>query len=371
MKTLPLIMVVGITAAGPASGHANHAGHDGHHSHDSSAQPGARADQPNGSRDGQPKPRQMDAVTLPAPTVKITIEGELRVIRANGIPAHAVGTFPNTGNPNAIRPQNHEYRIPAKPVAGTERIPARPEFGIALNGVIFDAGTGEFWSPTGRQFGGGSDWNYEALGGGVEFGIDMNNAHVQPTGKYHYHGIPTGLLEALGGETGIERMVHIGWAFDGFPIYGPYGHADAKDTTTEVRLLKSSYRLKTGARPTAPDGPGGVYDGKFTNDYEYVAGLGDLDESNGRFGPTPEFPEGTYYYVMTKEFPSVPRSYRGTPDESMRRRGGPRGPGGPRGRGGPGAGPDGRPNRPERPRGRGPRPERGDQGGQRGGPPQS
>ena len=58
--------------------------------------------------------------------------------------------------------------------------------------------------------------------------------------------------------------------------------------------------------------PGGKYDGTFTADYEYVAGSGDLDECNGRFGVTPEYPQGIYYYCITEEFPQLARQWRGT-----------------------------------------------------------
>jgi len=333
----------------------------------------------------------MKAIELPAPSVSITVEGEYRVIRSNGLPNHSTGEFPNAGNPNALRPQNHEYRVPLNPKVADRPTPARPEFGIALNGVIFDAGTGEFWSADGRRHGPpggpgqrgpgqqrpgpprgavergerrgppgrggpgggpGAGWNYEALGGGVPFGIDHNHAHVQPTGKYHYHGIPTGLVESLGGHAHdsdqhgdddngdgshahAHIMIQIGWAFDGFPIYAPFGHADPKDADSEIVAVKSSYRLKTGQRPASPEGPGGNYDGTFNNDWEYVEGLGDLDECNGRVGVTPEFPDGIYHYYVTNSHPAIPRLWRGTPDMQSRR--------GPGGRGG---GPDNRRGRP-------------------------
>ena len=66
------------------------------------------------------------------------------------------------------------------------------------------------------------------------------------------------------------------------------------------------------------DGPKGRIDGTFVEDFEYVPGYGDLDECNGRIGPTREYPDGTYYYVLTDEFPYVPRKWRGKPDESFR-----------------------------------------------------
>jgi hypothetical protein len=81
-----------------------------------------------------------------------------------------------------------------------------------------------------------------------------------------------------------------------------------------------------------------------------VKGLGDLDETNGRTGVTPEYPNGTYYYVLTDNWPFIPRMFRGTADASFARPGGqggpgPGGPGGqrPGGFGGPGGqGPGGR-----------------------------
>jgi hypothetical protein len=278
------------------------------------AQPGV------GNQQGRPQP--MNAVELPDPEVSITIEGDYRVIKANGLPGHSTGAFPNKDNPNALRAQTHEYKVPVNPTKASQPISARPEFGIALNGVIFDSGTGEFWSAErGRTFGGGSEWNYEALGGGVPLGLDEHNAHVQPTGKYHYHGLPIGLLEELGGEEGTDQMILLGWAFDGFPIYGPMGYVDADDAASGIEQLNSSYQLKDGERADPPDAPGGMHDGTFGLDYEYVEGTGDLDECNGRFGVTPEFPEGTYYYVITEEFPNVPRMWRGEPESLLMRRG--------------------------------------------------
>ena len=52
--------------------------------------------------------------------------------------------------------------------------------------------------------------------------------------------------------------------------------------------------------------------GTFTQDFEYVAGLGDLDECNGRFGVTPEFPNGIYHYYITDAFPYIQRCVKGT-----------------------------------------------------------
>ena len=119
-------------------------------------------------------------------------------------------------------------------------------------------------------------------------------------------------------------MTLIGYAADGFPIYGPYCYRDADDPNSGLMELQSSYRLKAGQ---SPDGPGGTYDGTFVADFEYVAGLGDLDQCNGRFGVTPDYPDGTYYYSVTEVSPFVPRCVMGTPDDSFQRSRGAGGPG--------------------------------------------
>jgi len=113
--------------------------------------------------------------------------------------------------------------------------------------------------------------------------------------------------------------------------------------------------MKKGNRPKGDDGPGSKYDGTFEQDFEFVEGSGDLDKSNGRTGATPEYPEGTYYYVATADYPFIPRIFHGTPDSSFAKRMGPP-PGGP---GGP-DGPPGRRGRRGPPPGEGPPPPRGE-----------
>tara|TARA_R110002095_G_scaffold194565_2_gene172890 strand:- start:3669 stop:4664 length:996 start_codon:yes stop_codon:yes gene_type:complete len=269
---------------------------------------------------------------LPANQVQLVVKGGYRYIYSNGIPDHQPGQFPNRNNPNAIRPQRYQFRVPAQPKIARNITPlSHSPFGVALNGVVFDPGTAEFWNRDRR-----SGWNYEALNGKINLGLDGSNAHVQPTGSYHYHGLPVGLISKLGK---ANEVTLIGVAADGFPIYSQYGYADANDAKSEIRKMKSSYQIKRGSRP---DGPGGSYDGTFGADYEYVAESGNLDECNGRFGVTPDYPEGTYHYYLTEDFPFIPRNYRGTPDNSFQRRGpGPGGPG--RGPGPPGFGPPGPP----------------------------
>lgn len=265
----------------------------------------------------------------------------MRHIRSNGIPDHTPGQFPNARNPNTIRPQDYHYTVPLKPQQMEKPAPFHMQpFGVSLNGVVFDPFAAEWWRGDPD-----SGWQYEPQGGAIDLGLDEHNAHVQPNGAYHYHGIPKGLMQRL--STGEKRMTQLGWAADGFPIYGPLAHADAKDAKSPLRTMKSGYRVKTGPRPV-DSGPGGNFDGSFVQDYEWVEGHGDLDASNGRFGVTPEFPTGTYYYVLTEQYPYIPRQFAGQADASFERRGppggfgfGPPGFGPPPGRrrGGPGFGP--------------------------------
>lgn len=305
----------------------------------------------------KPLPFLLLAITLPvlaqapiANEVEITVKGSTRHIRSNGIPDHATGAFPNQNNPNTISPQRYDFDVTTKPKLRQKPSEYRMQpFGVAVNGVVFDPFAAEWWHGDRN-----SGWQYEPQGGSIDLGLDENNAHVQPNGAYHYHGIPHGLLKKLSGET--PRMTLLGWAADGFPIYGPQAYSDAQDATSPLSAMKSGYRVKAGPRPTR-NSPGGNYDGSFIQDYEWAAGVGDLDANNGRSGVTPEFPEGTYYYVLTESYPFIPRQFAGMPDSSFERKGPPGGPGGgPPGFGGPG-GPGGPPP------GMRPPPQRGRRGG--------
>lgn len=247
------------------------------------------------------------ATEFVSPTeVSITVNGDDRIMTSNGMPAHAIGAFPNAGNPNEVSAQNISYTIDATPELADEPTWLNQEyFGIAVNGVPYEAQTAEFWQGD-RSLG----WRYDALGGAVPLGIDANYAHVQPTGAYHYHALPVGLLQELGFSADAHSPL-VGWAADGFPIYALVG--DAGDGPVQ---FKSSYQLKTGERPGG-DLPTGTYDGTFNQDYEYVAGLGALDACNGAMTYSDEFPDGTYAYFITDAFPYMSRCWSGTPSSDF------------------------------------------------------
>jgi hypothetical protein len=236
-----------------------------------------------------------------------------RTLSANGLPDHEVGAFPNPGNPNTIRAQKVAASFTLTPSL-TDRAtrlggPAGV-IGLVLNGVKIDAGTNGGCSDAGACDPGrpAGDWRMEALGqSSFDFGVDNNNAHVQPNGEYHYHGMPEGFVTQQGKG---KAMTLIGWAADGFPIYARYGYSAANDAHSAIKTMQGSYRLK--AAPDTHRPPVSVYPmGAFQQDHEYVAGLGDLDECNGRTGVTPEFPKGIYHYFATDTYPYFQRCVKG------------------------------------------------------------
>lgn len=241
--------------------------------------------------------------------VEIEVRGAKRLISANGMPNHSVGRFPNRGNPHQIKPQRYNFSMPVTPKRRKTQAQSLGQlFGVAVNGVPFDPGAAEFWRGDRR-----SGWQYDALGGAVPLGLDSNYAHVQPTGAYHYHGLPVGLMRALGWTRGAASPL-IGYAADGFPIY-----ALRADVGGRVQDMKSSYRLRSGNRDGA-NGPNGRYDGTFVQDYRFVKGAGDLDECNGAFVTSSDYPNGTYAYFLTDSFPVIPRCLRGKADKSFSKR---------------------------------------------------
>lgn len=267
-----------------------------------------------------------------SPSFTMTISGGNRIISCNNIPDHQVGLFgmgPGSLNPNAISPQSSTYSITVNPtltgsnieLLGTTGGPMSQgpqySFGILLNGIELDPVAAEPWPHQGIMNPNVNwEWNLEALGLGINLGLDCNFAHVQPTGKYHYHGTPNLFLDDLSIDPTV--MTLIGYAADGFPIYYKYAYEDADDANSTVIAVQSSFRLKSCERPgdgiTAPCGD---YDGTYSNDWEYIEYSGSLDECNGRYGVTPEYPSGTYYYVITDQFPSIPRCFKGTPSSDF------------------------------------------------------
>jgi hypothetical protein len=254
----------------------------------------------------------------------VAIRGGKRLISGNAIPNHDVDYYPNEGNPNRISAQSVSYEVTTSPTL-TSRATETPVPGVAINGIKYEPQTAEVYSNT--------EWRYEALtfGGrvtgdtnrqpaGDSLGIDCNFAHVQPSGAYHYHGVPTAIMPTE------PAITLVGWAADGFPMLGRFGYATPGDPSSDIVELNGSYRIKSGTRTALSAGdtpPPGDYDGTFVQDWEYVAGAGDLDQCNGRAEDiTIDGETFGYAYYVTHTYPFLQRCVWGTPDESFAGRNG-------------------------------------------------
>ena len=163
----------------------------------------------------------------------------MRVIISNGLPAHATGDFPNAHDPVGIRAQHHKFEMPLRPQLAAATRPLNFwQFGVAVNGVPFDP-SGPFWNGDTS-----SGWQFEVLcpANAVALGIDVNRAHTRAEECTITTVCPRGCSGSCVPRP--DRPMHLlGYAADGFPIYGPDGPADATDLRSSTRRLRSSYRL--------------------------------------------------------------------------------------------------------------------------------
>ncbi|MFM9027146.1 MAG: YHYH protein [Bacteroidota bacterium] len=255
-------------------------------------------------------------------------------MRTNGVPSYTTGPFLD-GNPSIATSQNAIFKLPLNPVqnTGTPTPTTMGNIGLFINGVaLFDARDGVSWrsstnSLAGGPIGGQGDnvWNRDAIRA-ERIGFDCSKGHPA-MGNYHHHQNPSAFdldltvistvcnLYDADGLYAIDSTQHsplIGFAYDGFPIYGAYAYQNTNGTGTIVRM-KSSYSLRNiTVRNTSPAGASVLSGpnvsanyplGYFREDYEYIAPSANqtdrLDAHNGRYCITPEYPNGTYAYFCT------------------------------------------------------------------------
>lgn len=259
-------------------------------------------------------------------------------VQATGIPAYITGPFLDR-NPSLATAQTGFFKIPLKPVknTGTPTATTGGNIGVFINGVaLFDYRDGVAWNPTTNALCGGPGnpqcpggmaaaqaWNRDAIPA-ERAGFDCAKAHPA-MGNYHHHQNPSAFnldkvvisnvcdLYPADGLYAIDATKHsplLGFAYDGFPIYGAYGYKNTDGTGGIVRM-QSGYKLRNiTARTVSPtgedvaDGPvvSTTYPlGYFREDYEYIGGTAPeiLDVHNGRVCVTPEYPQGIYCYFAT------------------------------------------------------------------------
>ena len=260
-------------------------------------------------------------------------------VNTHGIPTYPTGPFLD-GNPSLASDQNAIFKFPLTPApnTGTPTATTGGNIGVFINGVaLFDYRDGVAWNSGTNSLCGGPgnppcpggpgatmDWNRDAIVA-ERLGFDCSKGHPA-MGNYHHHQNPSAFnldlnvisticnLYAADGLYAIDSTQHsplLGFAYDGYPIYGAYGYQGINGSGPIVRM-KSGYHLRnittrttspSGATVTAGPPVSTTYPlGYFREDYEYIAqpGASDvLDEHNGRFCVTPEYPNGIYAYFCT------------------------------------------------------------------------
>jgi hypothetical protein len=273
-------------------------------------------------------------------------------IRSTGLAGYTMGPWQNGSFPNLPSNQKILYRVPrTNNVTTTKTITGGGQIGIFVDGVeMFNSWDAFAWNGSAEVSAGNTTyyWNRDAyVNEGATF--DAGNAHQQNTGTYHYHANPPALRYLLGDHvdynsgtktfsestnTPTKHSPILGWVADGFPIYGPYGYSVSNNASSGIRRMISGYVIRNGSygtsnltangRSTIPQWavrlfnvasnitagptvsttyPLGRYmeDNDFLGDHGYAPGTNtyDLDEYNGRWCVTPEFPNGTYAYFVS------------------------------------------------------------------------
>ena len=116
----------------------------------------------------------------------------------------------------------------------------------------------------------------------------------------YFENLRNSFKETTVGSSSTSISNIIGWAYDGNPIYGPYGYINSDDISSGLKSLESGYILNLS---NVEDRPSGFVDGFFVEDYKFNGGK-DLDEYNGRYEKNVEYPDGVYaYHATIEQFP--------------------------------------------------------------------
>lgn len=252
--------------------------------------------------------RDIQKNTLYNGSLTITVDTETNecVLSTNSIPNHDFHDA-NASFVTDVTAISDEFRIPLQPTfaSASTAMSLTYDNALLLNGVKVDLIAAACYNVGDEKIGCNDinqPWRFDPMSPENDFGTDSHNAHTQPDGTYHYHGNPVALFD----QSGTVESPVVGFAADGFPVFGTYINDNG-----QIRAVTSSYQLKSGTRPSSADDPGGTYNGQYIDDYEYVAGLGDLDECNGMMR------DGVYGYYIVNAYPWVLKCYKGTVNESF------------------------------------------------------
>ncbi len=269
------------------------------------------------------------AMTVLANCQKVQYSTTSVYVTTEGIPAYPTGIFTGDGNTNVAGAQAAIYKFPLNPTknTGTATATSAGNCGVFINGVsLFDYRDGVAWNNTTGTICGGPPpntmcpggmgatqaWNRDAIPA-EKLGFDCAKGHPAGT-NYHHHQNPSAFkYDATTSNTYssicslynsdalyvINSAVHsplLGFAYDGFPIYGAYGYKNL-DGTGAITRMKSSYSLSSNTtRANGPAVSATYFNGYFKEDYVYTANTATdyLDDHNGRICNTPEYPKSLY-----------------------------------------------------------------------------
>ncbi len=206
-------------------------------------------------------------------------------VKASGVPNYYV----DGASVNNASDLNATWVIPRVPTPATTPAGVMGgQQGLMLDGSVF------FHPGDARSYSNAGVWNQLAY---YFEGVDMDpsNGHSTPTNMYHHHFDNL----KLHNWDSTAHSALVGYAWDGYPVYGPYGYKNA-DGTGGIKRMASSYTtLSYTTRASGPAVSAAYPIGCYIEDWQYTAGAGDLDAHNGRFCKTPEYPSGTYAYFTT------------------------------------------------------------------------
>ena len=292
--------------------------------------------------------------TINANVQQVQYSSNFAYITSTGVPAFVTGPFA-TGPVTTALNNNYVIKLPLNPiVAATKTAVPNGAIAVFINGTVaYKAGDGMSYNNQGK-------WHSNAVYF-ENIGFDCAHGHPGPmTSDYHHHQNPSAfnievvptssicnvyLADGLYVPNPAAHGPLIGFAADGFPIYGAYGYTDPLDASSPIKRITPSYQLRNITdRTTLPNGTAAVGPtltqmvqiagpgqpqiqavlGAYLEDFEYVADLGDLDQYNGRFCKTPEYPNGIYCYFATIDENNKPvypyligDYYNGTPQASL------------------------------------------------------
>jgi hypothetical protein len=162
------------------------------------------------------------SVSWPTAAFQNQVQGTTRVLSGNSLPVgHTTGTFPVKStdpaapyrpNPGSIAASSYTLRLPASPKVAAQPSCMGGDVGVTTDGVALLNG----FDANGR----------DAAAQEVQ---DACNGHPNQAG-YHRHALPLCLLN----DSGTGHSPLLGYALDGFGIYGPRGDHGKVLTTDKL-----------------------------------------------------------------------------------------------------------------------------------------